>query len=581
MTLVHFIPTGPATAFSWPDLQVDSAGVSIGRAPACGLRLVHPQIRFYHALLGADESGLWLRATDGAYLGNTSQRAATGRLDRLGDSVQIGVFVLTVRDIASNGDVTLSVTQESYAATDEAALTRRYFRLFNEALPNIRLGAFLLSILVFAVFFVFPLLSMPDRTNPARQAAAWQQGGAPAASAYWRVAELWNVGTISRAHGGFAANCSYCHQAPFVPVQSSACLTCHRGIGQHADPHLAPGADLSRQRCETCHLEHKGDRIATLDRQSDCVACHGKIRTIEPLTALPDVLDFGFDHPQFSPGLVQDAGLRKTKRFVIGDPRAEDNSNVQFTHATHLKLPKLSKAGEGNECAACHVAAPGGIGFKPVQFDSACASCHTLQFEPLHPEWRLPHGHAEEVTSRIAGYYAQALFAGESFTKPSIELFSRPGAPPQVKPPTGTDLINYKTREAIVSSIARSTCGECHVTIPPAEGQPASAWRIAPVFVPDRYMPASLFSHAAHATTRCQTCHAADTSNGGAISLLPGIATCRNCHTGEAGDQTRIASSCAYCHRFHDDRLPLASADQITAASRDPIQSDVPPGKSP
>jgi hypothetical protein len=117
----------------------------------------------------------------------------------------------------------------------------------------------------------------------------------------------------------------------------------------------------------------------------------------------------------------------------------------------------------------------------------------------------------------------------------------------------------------MMSTIARSTCGECHVTIPPAAGQPNDAWRIAPVFVPDRYMPSSLFRHASHATSTCQNCHAAATSNLGAISLLPGIGTCRACHAGEAAPASRISSSCASCHRFHDDSLMhLAPADTAT-----------------
>ncbi|MCA1749178.1 MAG: cytochrome c3 family protein, partial [Sphingomonadales bacterium] len=33
--------------------------------------------------------------------------------------------------------------------------------------------------------------------------------------------------------------------------------------------------------------------------------------------------------------------------------------------------------------------------------------------------------------------------------------------------------------------------------------------------------------------------------------LLPGIATCRECHAGENGGGERVASSCALCHSYH------------------------------
>jgi hypothetical protein len=255
--------------------------------------------------------------------------------------------------------------------------------------------------------------------------------------------------------------------------------------------------------------------------------------------------------------LVLDAGLRTTQRFVIGDARAQDDSNLRFTHATHLKLAKLQPLGYEPACGRCHVSAPGGITFKPVLFEGGCASCHTLQFEPQHPEWRLPHGHPEEVASGIAGYYARAALAGETFTRPSTDPFYKPGMPPPPPPATGKDLVTYKTAEAMMSSIARSTCGECHVTLPPGANEPTSAWRVAPVFIPDRYMPSSLFSHAKHATTDCQTCHAAAISDLGAISLLPGVGVCRSCHAGEAGAPQRIASSCTTCHRFHNDGMNL------------------------
>jgi hypothetical protein len=530
----------------------------IGRASDCQLRLMHADVAFHHAVLRADADALILQAASGSVLGSVDSPTQATRLGKPGDAGRIGPYRLTLAKLGDAGEFTVSIEQIGQVAEDEALLARHYFDAFESTLPNVRLWGFTLSCIIFMLLFVLRAAFAPHA--PGHQTAALvHPTGAPRLGevALVKVAELWNVGRISRAHGAFAGNCAYCHELAFVPVRSSACLACHQGVGRHADPVVAPSADIGKQRCEYCHFEHKGVMMATLDRQADCVACHGNIARVAPRTSLTNVLDFATDHPQFKPALVQDATLHLTKRFEIGDFSAEDHGNVRFTHATHLKLDKLKKSVAADGCAFCHEPTPGGVTFKPVRFDHSCASCHTLQFEPQHPEWRLPHGHPEEVADRVTGYYARAALAGETFQDPTSELFFKPGAPPPAAAPTGAAMVPYKTAQVMMSSIARSLCGYCHITVAPAAGQPASSWTVAPVFVPDTYMPSALFSHARHATTPCASCHAARSSDGGPVSLLPGIATCRSCHAGEAGGVGRVASTCASCHRFHDDRHPL------------------------
>jgi hypothetical protein len=561
VALIRFVQAGRNATILGAATWLEDSEIRIGRASDCQLKLMHAAIAFHHAIMRVTGDGLILQAAPGAVLGPADQLAQAMRLAEPGDTAQIWPYRLTLAEADALGGFTVSVEQIGPVAEDEALLARRYFDAFECALPNVRLWGFALSCAILLLFFALPAVFAPHEI--ARPASALAHpNGAPRVGevALIRLAGLWNVGTNSRAHGAFAGNCAYCHEQAFVPVRSSACLACHQGVGRHADPAIAPGADIGKQRCETCHYEHKGIMVATRDRQADCVACHGNIALVAPRTSLKNVLDFATNHPQFRPALVQDAKLHLTKRFEIGDFSAEDHSNVRFTHATHLKLDKLKTSVAANGCAFCHQPAPGGVTFKPVQFDHACSSCHTLQFEPKHPEWQLPHGHPEEVASRVAGYYARAALAGETFQDPTSEPFFKPGAPPPAPAPTGADMVPYKTAQVMMSSIARSLCGDCHTTVPPAAGQPASSWTVAPVFVPDTYMPASLFSHARHATTSCGTCHAAKSSDGGPVSLLPGIATCRTCHAGEAGGVGRVASTCASCHRFHDDQHPLVTA---------------------
>jgi hypothetical protein len=552
----------PGAAAEGPVQSMGGEEVRIGRSKACALRLMHPDVRFVHATMREAGRGVVIDAQPGAVLGAAGTQATSAVLARPGDETWIGPFRLTLAE--PQGGATLDVTQEGSAAEDEAALARVEFAMFDSRLPNVRLWGFLAVCAILLVFFAAPLSLHPGRAGIGRNAADASVAPSLLRIARLSVVGLWNVGVVSDAHASFGANCAHCHQTPFIPATSRACLTCHVQTGQHADPVRAPKADISGQRCETCHHEHKGAVMGTADRQSDCAACHRNIKSFAPSTMLRNVVDFGRDHPQFRPALVQDAALHMTKRYAFSDVHdpdidALDHSNVKFTHATHLKLETVKADMKADGCGLCHVAAPGGVTFKPVSFEKSCLSCHTLQFEPNHPEWRLPHGHPEEVVSRVSGFYAQAALAGETEMDPPTDLFARPGVPRKLPAPTGQNLVSLEVAQAMASSIARSSCGECHTVLPPEAGQPATAWTIPAVWLPDRYLPSARFSHAAHATSTCQTCHAANTSDGGPLALLPGIATCRTCHAGEGGAPQRVSSTCVLCHVFHDDRLPLWS----------------------
>ncbi len=524
--------------------------VHFGRADTCGLRVMRAGVAFCHATLTTHGEGVQIEAAPGTVLGPQDKPAQSALLGRPGESVRIGPCTLTLREPAGEGPV-LELAEDPSTEETEEVRAERHFAAFDVRLPNVRLIGTALTCAILLLLFALPLAFSPNAGSAgAHPAAALAVLRMPAQT-------VWNVGQISHAHAAFGADCASCHKTAFVHASQQSCLACHANIGQHASPVMAPAADISRENCEHCHLEHKGPVMAVRNRQADCDVCHVNIRATAPHTELRDVADFSDQHPQFKAALVQDATLHSTARFEIGDLKAPDHSNLKFTHATHLKLADLRAAGGGEKCGLCHAPTPGGTSFKPVDFDTACASCHTLQFDPDHPEWRLPHGHSDEVQSRVSGYYARAVLAGETFFKPPADLFRKPGAAPDPPPPTGAALVSAMTAQAMVSSIARSACGQCHTTMAAAPGKPDSAWTIVPVFVPDSYQPSTKFSHAAHATSACALCHAAKTSDGGPTALLPGIGTCRDCHAGASGAVQRVASDCAFCHKFHDAALPL------------------------
>ncbi len=480
-------------------------------------------VGFHHATLTQEGLGVRVAATPEHVLGPPDRPEQAVLLTQAGESVRVGPCTLTLVAPAAE-DPVLELEEDAQGGETEALRAGRYLAAFDVRLPNVRLMGTGLVCAILALLFAWPL-------------------SAPAGAG-----ALWSVGRMSRAHAGFGADCARCHTAAFAHASSQSCLACHAGVGQHASPVVAPAADIAGRRCEDCHLEHKGAVMAVRNRDGDCDTCHAHIKGTAPHTQLRDVSAFGDAHPQFKVALVQDAVLRKTARFSIGDEHAPDGSNLAFTHATHLKLADLRAADGGGKCGLCHVASLGGSGFKPVGFEAACASCHTLQFDPDHPEWRLPHGHADEVQSRVSGYYAKAVLAGETFFRPPADLFRRPGAPPDAPRPAGTALVTAMTAQAMAGAIARSACGECHRTVM----RSGDTWAVAPVFVPDSYLPGTKFSHASHAASACTLCHAAKVSDGGPTAMLPGIDTCRQCHAPK-----QVSEDCALCHTFHDPKLPL------------------------
>ena len=521
------------------DRRFDQKEIRIGRAPDNDLALRDSGLRFHHAALVQDETGVLVCG------------AEESRLDRAGDRVMLGRCSLTL--VSQDTEGTVLVLEPGNGDDDSgASLTAAYLAALElPHLPVLRWSmALVLAVLVLGFLVPWAATLLPtDRTIAAV---------APKAL---RPSFLWEVGTLSGPHAGFGHDCGLCHETPFVPVRSSACLACHRGTGQHADPHQVPDIDVAVMRCETCHHEHKGDVQAIRADQRFCADCHSAIRRQFLASTLADVSDFGRDHPEFAPTLVTDAASGATRRVPLGSAAsAPDGSNLRFTHAKHLAATGI-KAPDGNRvlhCPDCHVPDASGAQMQPVKMERDCLACHQLQFEPLHPDWHLPHGQPQEVASRVLGFYSSAILAGERFEPEQDALFAKPGTTP-VPAELPEAAARSAAASALASSIARASCGECHATAPPAPGADPLAWTVLPVRVPASFMKLARFDHSRHTSLPCQSCHAAETSDGGPEALLPGIATCRQCHAGEAGAAQKIASPCVSCHVYHRAELPVAA----------------------
>src|SRR5690606_4421181 len=105
------------------------------------------------------------------------------------------------------------------------------------------------------------------------------------------------------------------------------------------------------------------------------------------------------------------------------------------------------------------------------------------------------------------------------------------GAKPQAEIPAFASAeersawLDERREEAVRKVQRQSNCGYCHEQT--GLESPASAWRIVAPDSPERWLPRSHFSHAAHGMLACGECDAAQTSTKTSDVLLPGIDSCR------------------------------------------------------
>ena len=86
--------------------------------------------------------------------------------------------------------------------------------------------------------------------------------------------------------------------------------------------------------------------------------------------------------------------------------------------------------------------------------------------------------------------------------------------------------------------------------------------------MPAHWFNHAVFDHSAHAAVRCDSCHSlALTSTKTSDVLIPGIESCRSCHSGTGNASAE--SGCFLCHQYHDWQQrkpfkPVYTIPQIT-----------------
>ena len=395
----------------------------------------------------------------------------------------------------------------------------------------------------------------------------------------------YSSGQMSRAHAVLSKQCGACH-TNFVGgvrvggfrkhAEDQACLACHQAPAHHAEQPFTPS-------CGSCHTEHDGSPQLAHTKDSNCTQCHADLRLKNgPAHFETAVLSFASKHPEFS-SLKSDPG------------------KVAFNHAVHMKAGLIGAPGVHQErvqleCSDCHrptseAAGPWRFGsakwqkgtevpeapartagrayMAPVAFDKHCIACHTMPFDK-QVAGSAPHGDPETVHTFVTGALREYLMKNPNAWKPGHDDSRKVPGIEKVSLAAARSSDEWLRERTVEDEnlLWRKTCKQCHEFRPSAQGAPPARPQVVPSAIPSRWFKHATFDHASHGAIRCDSCHAnAATSQLTSDVLVPGIESCRTCHSGKGSGSAD--SGCFECHQYHDWKQrkpfrPVYSIPQIT-----------------
>jgi predicted CXXCH cytochrome family protein len=603
--------------------RVNDDLLKVGRDPDCDIRLNDLAVALHHATLElVSATKIGVSAEAGLTVEIDGSVTQFGQINlTTGGAVKVGPFLLRILppEIGSE-DVPIDIqrAEDDVAEQDDRFDTRRF--ALQSVLPGKRTISWVLTVLVLAIFLVWPIVSFyQNRGSSDRMAMA-----------SFHADQMWSSGDLSSAHAALTSNCQACHVQPFQPVQDNACKACHTNVHDHAPlaqmqramPQLAGLRGFQQSirdtfgqttgRCVECHTEHEGPQRMTPTPQQFCADCHTDLRSRLPQTRLGPASDFSAQHhPEFQPLVLTrwDNGQPQYQRVALNQHPLE-MSNLKFPHALHLsatngvaQAARANGLGQQLECASCHTPTGDGARFQPVDMARNCAACHDLAFDRIGGTLRtLRHGDPAQVIADIRGLYR----AGGPAFPPELSPGgrARPGDANQIRAAVQfaraqADTANRGERaiQAIFTG-DNGTCSECHVVQAPPPG--TLNYRIAPVQFTSRYIFHGWFDHRPHQIVQrpgerrlegsagCLSCHNANASSSSSDVMLPNLASCQACHGGER-TSLPVPSTCAMCHDYHipvggsvgnrEQGVPTQGLrDRVRGRPWEPTVANSPPG---
>ncbi len=537
----------------------DVARLTIGSGADQLIQVVYPGVPAAHAMLEQRRGELWVQA-QGPEPVAVNGEPRRKRLLRRGDVLAIGDMRLTVEDLRADRVVVLRLglpaEGDSAAAPLAAAQSLKAAGLRTGRLSRRLVVTLLCSTLI------APLIS--SFNTPLR---AWWR-----ATALMPSDALWQPAPLNPAHQFTARNCNACHGAAFTRVSDRACNACHRGV-QHHVPAASPARPaFAKRSCVDCHIEHARPS-QFIDRSSGpCVECHRDLRRLDPQTSLLDATDFGSGHPDFSLTMLEPATSDPTSAWQtrVVRPAAQsqrvERSNLKFSHLVHLARTGI-KSPTGTQilqCRSCHTADSSGRHMSPIRMEAQCGRCHRLLFDEHDPASAVPHGALAPMFTALQEHFSRMFLQTQGVDSRSAGR-RRPGGEQvvltQAEQRRALDWTRHQSLQAARELLETRVCVQCHTVTRREGARDFDQWQVAPVRLNSSWMPRAQFSHAAHRSSSCVSCHRhAEESRLSSDVLMPDIGSCRSCHSGSRA-RGRLVSDCAMCHRFHlPGRGPYAAS---------------------
>jgi hypothetical protein len=401
--------------------------------------------------------------------------------------------------------------------------------------------------------------------HPLRRWRFWLSVTIPVLALGWLLTQqvqggqkAYSSGPLAQAHAVFTQQCALCHIARtgafFKEVRDEACLSCHDGPIHHANQRFSP-------RCSSCHMEHRGVVRLSATTDASCTQCHAQLQTRDGQPHFVAAIS-GLDrsHPEFS-ALAKgkpDEGTIRLNHYLHLQPNliGPDNQRVKMTcDDCHRpwdseSWPYAAVVPSGATAAGADKTINPGAHMSPIRFASHCAACHLLHFDKRFGGDQVPHDKPQAVhaylVTRFEEYEATHPAVIHEVEPPNRQM---PGDARTPRPARNApEWVQFRTQEA-EWLLWTKTCRQCHVLRSNAGGLP----EIAPAIIASRWLQHAEFDHRAHRMMSCAACHSRTTeSHDTSDILLPGIATCRQCHR-EGGASTEVAEGrCFECHRYHD-----------------------------
>lgn len=503
-------------AISRNSYRVSGEELSIGRAEECNIRLQDPRTNLHFATIKQGEDGkLWLDG-EGTLL-NIDEQFEHHALLQQGNHIFLGPYEIIVESLAGEADIAITVELIHPLADEGLAGTIHATSIAETGLSKRKIAYTLAG----AILFVFLFLPLLASLSP------WVRKHFDHVGFY--PTQLWLPAQMSSAHSNLGTQCIKCHTNPFKAVTNDTCVSCHKSTSQHlADKQLNSNL-FTAKRCTECHREHQGKDALTLKNASVCVVCHGDIKAHHAKSNLPNIHDFGKDHPEFKFTVKSNLNQKDLKVIEKYDiEKALALSGLKFPHEQHIDLVEVPwdrGTVKNMTCASCHQPQESGLGFNPIRMQTHCFSCHQDQLEVGSSifKHRVPHGSVDLLTqSEKDFYHAQAFLNKENMQWVDEQI--------------------GKAKSALTGGYG---CDYCHITRPPtAEG---SILDMDKVQLTQHWYASAQFPHASHQAYQCKMCHSVKDAG----NTIPNMKTCLSCHSGQKKVMNKVASSCVTCHQFH------------------------------